>query len=544
MRLALLALLATSIVSLFACTPAADDDDSTEAAPPTVCETLGLDARPWNADGPYGTLRRQFAADFTLGLEDEDDWVFSERWSGCESYLFLPDTLTVHQTNNASLWLEGVQGLVERSPPNVHYFFVSMASSADAEDASTKPLKEAIDHSLTTLATEDPDAAAWWSERLHVVRKRRTSLDNDVEEILGGIGRRGYGVDRFQRVRGVGSFADVTRYIGGDGWPWESNLAYAANEAAYFNFEANRQVVLDAQDATGGVTEIEVWNDVILAEYEDAEVTFPDAATMAGFDRMEFDVEAFCPDSGELEPGNCGAWDYLGHVWLYDEGTESWLEMSRFITPYHREATYILDGTHALPWLADGGVRTIRYSFAPSWNTQPTWTKFTIRLRDSGEPTPTQSDFLFGGGGFGSAYNDGREPVEIGVDPAAARVELQAIITGHGADYAQCAEFCNHQHEFTVDGTVYFHEHPEPGNQEACSDSTELTGTVPNQSGTWWFGRGGWCPGRRVDPVVFDVTEHAKDGTVTVEYRGLFNDTTPVDGSGNIELRSWLVVYE
>jgi len=534
------------LLSVFACSaPAVDDDDDSAPGPgPTVCEVLDLDARPWDAAGPYGTLRRDLMADFTIALEDEDDWVFSDQWSGCESYVFLPDDLAVHQTNNTSLWLEGVQGLVERSPDNVHYFFISVAATADGEDASTKPMKEAIDDYLGTLAETDADRAAWWSTRLHVARKRRASLDNDVETILAGLGRRGFAVDRVQQVRGVGSFADVSRYIGGDGWPWESNLAYAANEAQYFNFEANRQAVLDSQDAAGEVTEIEVWNDVILAEYEDTEVVFPDAATMATFDRLEFSIEAFCPDANALEPGNCGAWDYLGYVWLYDEANDAWLEMSRFITPYHREATYVLDGTHALPWLASGGAHTIRYSFAPPWNTQPTWTKFVVRLRDSGEPTPVASAFLFGGGGFGSTYNEGREPVTIEVPAGASRVEVQAIISGHGADYAQCAEFCNHQHEFTVDGEVYFHEHPEPGDQEGCSNSIEATGTVPNQSGTWWFGRGGWCPGRAVDPIVFDVTEHAEDGSVTVEYRGLFNGATPVDGSGNIEMRSWLVVYE
>ena len=541
-RVVLLALAAPFLV---AC-PTDDDDDASDApVEPTVCETLGLDAVPWDADGPYGTHRRTTIADFELPLLDEDeDWVMSERWTGCEAYVFLPDDVYRHQTNLTSLWEDGVLGLIERSPDNAHYFFVSDATSSDAEDDATEAMRERIDDDLDTLAETDPDRAAWFADRLHVVRKRRTSLDNDVETLLGGIGRLGFGIDRFQQIRGVGSLADVTRYIGGDGWPWEASLAYIAHEAQYFNWEAERQARLDAEDAAGGVTEIEVWNDVVLEEYEDAEVTFPDAAAMATFDRMELAVDAFCPNPDDVELGNCGAWDYLGHVWLLDPDGTTWHEMARLITPYHREATYVLDATHALPWLADGGPRTIRYSFAPSWNTQPTWTKFTIRLRDTGGETPVEADFLFGGGGFTSAYNDGREPVTIEVPEGAARVEIRAILTGHGMNAGNCAEFCNHQHEFTADGEVFFHEHPDPGDQEACSNSIEGTGTVPNQAGTWWFGRGGWCPGRRVDPLVSDVTDLAADGSVTVSYRGLFNGGTPPDDSGNIEMRSWLVAYQ
>jgi hypothetical protein len=67
---------------------------------------------------------------------------------------------------------------------------------------------------------------------------------------------------------------------------------------------------------------------------------------------------------------------------------------------------------------------------------------------------------------------------------------------------------------------------------------------VPNQSGTWWFGRGGWCPGQQVDPHVFDVTADVlAGGDATVGYRGLFAGSAPPDGSGDINLTSWLVVY-
>ena len=111
MRRALFALLPLPLLSLAVCTPTGDDDDESPA-PPTLCETLELPERAWNADGPYGLLRRELIEDFTIELLEEDDWVMSERWSGCESYVFVPDSLNVHQTDPTSLWEQGIADLV------------------------------------------------------------------------------------------------------------------------------------------------------------------------------------------------------------------------------------------------------------------------------------------------------------------------------------------------------------------------------------------------------------------------------------------------
>jgi len=69
---------------------------------------------------------------------------------------------------------------------------------------------------------------------------------------------------------------------------------------------------------------------------------------------------------------------------------------------------------------------------------------------------------------------------------------------------------------------------------------------TPNQGGTWWFGRGGWCPGQQVDPWVVDVTAEVTPGQpATVSYRGLFKSIDPPpDGAGDINMVSYLVVHE
>ena len=67
-------------------------------------------------------------------------------------------------------------------------------------------------------------------------------------------------------------------------------------------------------------------------------------------------------------------------------------------------------------------------------------------------------------------------------------------------------------------------------------------GTVPNQYGTWWYGRNGWCPGKDVPTVSTDITDWVTPGTdATVSYEALFNGSD-YTGSASIRLRSYAVI--
>jgi hypothetical protein len=276
---------------------------------------------------------------------------------------------------------------------------------------------------------------------------------------------------------------------------------------------------------------------------------------MANFDTMEVVIEAYCPNDNALEPGNCGAWDYLAHLWLFEpeepfEGSgeapePARIEVARFITTYHREGMYVVDATPLLAELADGGERRFRWEFAPPWNTQPTLTSVRLRFSNQGKGArPVQAVPLYGDRPFNSQYNEDRPLLNVEIPATATKVELWAIITGHGGEAFNCAEFCNHQHEFIVNNRSFNREHPEVGNQTDCRDRV-AEGVVPNQLGTWWFGRGGWCPGQEVEPWVEDVTAFVTPGeTAVIDYFGLFNGQTPPDGAGNIRMTSYLVIYE
>lgn len=506
---------------------------------PSYCEIAGLPVRAWS-EGPYGAHRNETAGDFTVELVGGESWTFAERWDGCESYVFIPDTIPVSNLDKTSIWEKDLLNLIKASPKNAHYFFVSRSNSDDVAKANTEAMKVRIDEVTAALPADNDH----WKARLHVVAQRAGNLGNWITEALSGIGRGGFAIDRYQRVRGVGNLADVKRYkqslSDGGFWPWEQNLAYAAHEVRYFEMEVAREAKL----AEAPATVVPFWDGEVLAQFEEKEIELPSAAEMANFDTLEIDVTSMCPDPDKIEFGNCGAWDYLAYLFVKDEEGNN-VELARFITSYHRETRWIVDASAMLVHLQAGGKRTFRWEFAPEWNTQPTATKLSLRFSNKNKGyAPAEATFLYAGGAFNAMYNAPHAPIDVPIPADAKHVELFAIITGHGAETGQCAEFCNHQHVFKVNGIEYKKEHLEAGTQSKCVDQIE-NGMVPNQGGTWWFGRGGWCPGQQVDPWIVDVTADVTPGqTATIEYEGLFKNLPPPDSAGNIAMTSYLVVYK
>ncbi len=518
-------------------TPGSDSDTATPVEAPSLCATEGFGREvPFDAEGPYGQRRHDRAADFTLPLAGGETFTLSERWTGCESYVFVPDSVPAGADGSGSVWETSLDALVERSPENVHYFFVSTASDAPTARAARDAMVARRDEVVRALGKR---REAWWGERLHVVADRADKLDSWVGELLRHpVGASGFAIDRDQRIRGLGSLADVRRYDGAVGW-WDNDLAYAAHEVAMYNAEAERQDRLDAVEATV----VPVFTGEVLSQYAEADVVLPSAAEMAGFDTFEIDVDMRCPDPELAELGNCGAWDYLAHFSV-QEPDGSWTELARFITTYHREARWVADATPLLAHLRDGGARRVRWEWAPYWNVQPTETRLSLRFSNLGKGVaPVAATRVATGGPFGSTYDEGRGPVDVPIPADAAKVELVVIVTGHGAGTNSCAEFCDHQHEWTVGDTTWLVEFPEAGTTSGCEDAGIPDQMTPNQYGTWWFGRGGWCPGAPVLPRVLDVTGDVRDGTLTVGYRGLYGGGTPPDGSGDILLNAWVVTY-
>ena len=131
------------------------------------------------------------------------------------------------------------------------------------------------------------------------------------------------------------------------------------------------------------------------------------------------------------------------------------------------------------------------------------------------------------------------------------KAEIYAYITGHGqsSEEANCAEFCQFESVFTVNGTDFVIDFDNAGTADGCFEEVK-NGVVPNQYGSWPYGRAGWCPGQNVRLIKIDVTDALTSGENTFSYSayldGKIYEPVVTDESGyraEIYLSSYLAVY-
>lgn len=506
-----------------------------EAAPPTPCETLGLPSVPFTDSAEPASLG-SVASDFKVATT-QGEFGLRDTWTGCDSVLVIQDVPRQEQGWPTPLWSRDVSTLLARLPKNVQLLFVSTLDDEAARKDALDGLKGLVDAELAKMSADD---AGWWTGRFHYVTVAAKDMPGWVGELMTSPGW-GIGIDRQQRIRYIGSYADPSRYSSTEQW-FAPNLSMVANEALYYNYEAERQERLDAENATV----VPVFGGDTLADPDwagvrgYADVTLPEAQQMAGFDTLEADLALGCVGDGEL--GDCPAWDYDVFLYLCDEVDPSKcdVEFAHWITTYHREGRWVHDLSPLLPLLAKGGPR--RFAF---YTQQPYEVTLSLRLSNQGASVrPVSTTFLFGGGDFDTGYNDKHEPVTVPIGADAKKVEISMIATGHGGvTPGNCAEFCNTTHEFWVNGTKNTRElAPEAGTIKGCMDQID-EGTVPNQFGTWWYGRSGWCPGKQVPMVSIDVTDQVKPGEDNLfEYKAYYKGAPYPSAGAVIRMDAWLVV--
>eukprot|EP00658_Telonema_sp_P-2_P004016 TRINITY_DN11503_c0_g1_i1.p1 TRINITY_DN11503_c0_g1~~TRINITY_DN11503_c0_g1_i1.p1 ORF type:complete len:241 (-),score=40.71 TRINITY_DN11503_c0_g1_i1:239-961(-) len=117
--------------------------------------------------------------------------------------------------------------------------------------------------------------------------------------------------------------------------------------------------------------------------------------------------------------------------------------------------------------------------------------------------------------------------------PAAnsSKVTLAAYISGHGSGQHSCGEFCATLHHFTLNHQVFLKNNslPDTNPQRGCSQFVS-TGVVPNEFGTWLYGRDGWCNGHPVELWRADVTAAIQPGLNALTYTALWNGSYPDPG--------------
>jgi len=583
-------------------------------APPSWCEEQGLSERAWVEAEDSDDLYAQ-AADVTIETTN-GPVTLSEIWSGCENFLFIPS-----EPSQATGWPDGlwdlkkdVRTLFENIPENTHLFFVvNEQGNSDYRNAELAALKELIDPQVE-------QNSAHWDSRIHYVTDRAKTLDGWLGQSLNNPGW-GVGVDRFQRIRYIGSFADPTRYNSSYGW-FEPNLSMVANEARYYNMEAAREDALDAD-----ATLVQVFDGDRVAGSTYVDVDMPSSEEMAAYDTVEIDLYMGCEGDGEY--GYCPAWDYMAYVYLcgwagednpYEtsacqpsvaevmglcddgqtecrsdeecasedtgisstcsgysaaisadtqtgtcaeaDGTEHTgtytcneggtgydelscgcnTELGRWITTYHREGRWVHDVSALLPMLDDGVDHTFRFN-----TTGPYELDMKLRLSNQDkEHRPEELTFLYDGVNIRSGgYNESYQELSVDIPSDATKVELVTVTTGHGmSSPGNCAEFCDLHHHWTINDTEEIVlDQPWVGDNYGCMTQVDDQ-TVPNQYGTWWYGRGGWCPGKHVDPIVTDITDRVTPGeTATVWYQNTYNGSEySGDNWSHTIMTSWILV--
>ena len=492
-----------------------------------------------------GTVNRAYQSEYSY-------WNFEEEWNGEETYIFIHYSPEVGYST--PLWISNErEALLNNSPMNVHYFFVSSRESA-LEDVLT--VKEFYDEILDGMSDE---IQVHWKKHLHFVPIPVDSLDNWLTEALNG--NYALGIDRFQKLKQIGYLGNPNGFTG-------TYVHYLAHEALYFDYEYEALTedeeyfeisVFDSTLYSGG------WSPTISTI-----VDLPDSDYISTVSRME--IEALLPCNGYLD-SNCDDYDRIayfyvcqgqcyeyiyypleeeacleaGYSWNSDEELcysieyldgvsqdecpeENWnynrecQEIARWITPFDRQPNSVTDITPYLGMLYPGGTKMFKFMIG-GWPNRILTVK--LRLFEAEEQTPVRQEFhpMWFGGGFYSGgepvYNDNLDPVVFHVPEDAVKVEFSTYITGHGwgSDTGNCAEFCNTRHFFTVNGGVYEFDksHPTAGGNTTCMDLESISdGVIPNQWGTWGYGRQGWCPGMDVEPFVVDITDYLIPGEENV----------------------------
>ena len=502
---------------------------------PVACFACGADPCrselliPFSA-GPYGADLDQIAGDFTVPTLD-GDFTFSSAWTGCDSYVFVTHFPTA--TDQFDPWNSAVPPLLQDTPRNVHYFFLSGSRDPAIVSSDIADMRLRTDAAIARLPVSD---RPYWRARMHEVTTGALDLGNWITTFLSAHPTAAFAIDPFQRIRQTG----LLYYLGVSN---TADLQHLTNEVRHFNFERERQRQLDYET----FLEIPVWVDVVMGGNQ-ADITFPDAETMARYDTMLFDLSWKCSD-----PWNSRSceWDYLANLYLCDpqDPTNCGQEFGRWITAYGRGGRWVTDMTPFLALIRNGGTRHVTFSAGYAYTTT---FKIYLTNRHVGI-RPESATWLYGGGGWDQNYNANHPPMTVEAPTWFRRAEVAALITGHGfgQDLANCAEFCNHQHVFTFNGTTsVMKEFPEAQTLYGCVDQIE-SGTIPNQYGTWHYGRGGWCPGLNVTPWRGDVTAGIVPGTNDVTYQGLYQgapyvpqpNPNPSGFGGRIDMSSYLVYY-
>lgn len=462
---------------------------------------------------------------------------FEQSWNGQEVYLFMFKYTNTDGTSNSVTWAQNPGKLIRALPDNTHLFFGSFDSTYH-NDVTQR--KAAVQSAL------NPDEEEKWDDQIHYIDQRASSIGGGLGQMINSFNNPLYmGIDRFQLAREVGSFYN---------WPSQANdPSFIAHEPQQWNAEFPTKVreldpaietitIMDFQNHAGG------WQGG-FSSFSSA--TFDLTNNISTYDTLEVYHEHACPDrENRNSNGGCHEWDYLANLYICDAQNNSICntEIMRWITTYGREGMWLTDISPYLFMMQDNEERRFKYGGA---NQGDLTIKFHFSNWGSGERS-YDADYAFSGGQFDGTYNDESKynrQMNFTVPSWATKVSLVATITGHGfnVDNANCAEFCDHEHHYYLNGSHTYEWHPVVHNSANGCKEEIANGVVANQYGSWPYGRAGWCAGQDVKQWTYDITDwsNMSGGNNHLTYKGLYNgqEYTPSDNAGNGQRQIRAVIY-
>ena len=468
-------------------------------------------------------------------------WNFETQWNGNESYIFF----TLGPANSTSLWNDNYfDDLLEDSPDNVHYFFLSNRTSFFQD---IRDVRGQFDLVLLAMSEEEQ---THWNKYLHFIPDKCDSHSEQFVEAVCNI--RTISIDRFQRWREVGYLGNPASFSG-------TYINYLAHEALYFNYEYNTIYEPDREYNEITVFEREYYTGGWAASISQL-VEFPNANELANYSGMSVELLRGCPDANmNYSDSGCDDYDRIARMYICDEDGSNCLEVAKWITPFDRQPHHLTDISPFIAALKpNGGIKMIKFQES-GWPNSLLTLKLRFYINENNNSANNLIPIWNGTVPFNPDYDTNRPPVVFSVPETATKIEFVSYITGHGwgsAGCYNCAEFCNSRHNFIINGGTgeFSKSHPEAGDNNYCMElETIPQGVIPNQYGTWGYGRAGWCPGMDVAPYIVDITEYIIIGEENIiDYNACRvvgnNCVTPPTCQGDgycpeIAMSSYIIIY-
>ncbi|MDB4859277.1 peptide-N-glycosidase F-related protein [Candidatus Marinimicrobia bacterium] len=429
------------------------------------------------------------------------EWNLEQNWTGNDSYIFIHFDANV--STSSALWGSSTrEQLLTTSPNNIHYFFISNRTQYESDMLQ---MKEIYDEILEEFSLEDQNH---WNNHLHFINEKTSNLNNWLSTAL--TGKFALAIDSFQQLREIGYLGNPATFSG-------TYIHYLAHEALYFDYENNtfsetnnnynEITIFDREHYTGG------WAASISQVFD-----VPNQQELSQYNKMEVELLRGCPDENmNYSDAGCDDYDRIARLYFCDLDGSNCYEIAKWITPFDRQPHSLTDISPFLSILRsnENEQKTLKFQESGWPNSL-----LTIKLRlynGVNEHGYAQAIYPLWNNTvqFNPDYEENRPAQVFSVPSNATKVEFVSYISGHGwgsAGCFNCCEFCNSRHVFSINGGVYeFNQSfPNASSNTHCMDpeTIQTTGVIPNQYGTWGYGRAGWCPGRDVKPYIMDITEY------------------------------------